>query len=98
MCSNSLGIIEMNKRIDEIYQQVIDEACANPLYRFAELVAADAVAKEREACAKLCAPTPLRPCDCYSCDCGDKDAAVRVAEWDLQWSMAKAIRSRSKNT
>ena len=54
MCSNSLGIIEMNKRIDEIYQQVIDEACANPLYRFAELVAADAVAKEREACAKLC--------------------------------------------
>ena len=65
------------------------------LERFAELVAADAVAKEREACAKLCAPTPLRPCDCYSCDCGDKDAAVRVAEWDLQWSMAKAIRSRS---
>lgn len=62
------------------------------LERFAELVAAD----EREACAKLCEPTPLRPCDCYSCDCGDKDAAVRVAEWDLQWSMAKTIRQRGE--
>jgi hypothetical protein len=40
----------MNKQIDDIYQQVIDEDCANPLYRFAELVAAN----EREACAKLC--------------------------------------------
>jgi len=39
----------MNKQIEEIYQQVIDEDCANPLYRFAELVRAD----EREACAKL---------------------------------------------
>jgi hypothetical protein len=40
----------MNEQIDKIYQQVIDEDCANPLYRFAELVAAN----EREACAKLC--------------------------------------------
>jgi hypothetical protein len=40
----------MNKQIDEIFDQVMDEDCANPLYRFAELVAAD----EREACAKLC--------------------------------------------
>jgi hypothetical protein len=31
----------MNERIDAIYQQVIDEACANPLYRFAELVRQD---------------------------------------------------------
>jgi len=44
----------MNKQIDDIYQQVIDEDCANPLYRFAELVEAAAVAREREACAKLC--------------------------------------------
>jgi hypothetical protein len=35
----------MNERIDAIYQQVIDEACADPLYRFAELVRQD----EREA-------------------------------------------------
>ena len=84
----------MKDRIEEIFDQVLDSP--EPLRRFAELVAADAVAKEREACAKLCAPTPLRPCDCYSCDCGDKDAAVRVAEWDLQWSMAKTIRQRGE--
>jgi hypothetical protein len=40
----------MNKRIDEIFDQVMDEDCANPLYRFAELVRQD----ERELCAKLC--------------------------------------------
>jgi hypothetical protein len=39
-----------NERIDAIYQQVLDEVCANPLYRFAELVRQD----EREKCAKLC--------------------------------------------
>jgi hypothetical protein len=38
----------MNKRIDEIFDQVMDEDCANPLYRFAELVDAAAVARERE--------------------------------------------------
>ena len=81
----------MKDRIEEIFDQVVDSP--EPLRRFAELVAKD----EREACAKLAEPTPLRPCDCYSCDCGDKDAAVRVAEWDLQWSMAKAIRARSKH-
>jgi hypothetical protein len=40
----------MNKQIEEIYQQVMDEVCPNPLYRFAELVRQD----EREKCAKLC--------------------------------------------
>ena len=85
----------MKDRIEEIFDQVLDSP--EPLRRFAELIAEDAVAKEREACAELCEPTPLRPCDCYSCDCGDKDAAVRVAEWDLQWSMAKTIRARSKH-
>jgi len=44
----------MNKQIDDIYQQVIDEDCANPLYRFAELVEAAARKDEREECAKLC--------------------------------------------
>jgi hypothetical protein len=40
----------MNERIDAIFQQVLDEDCADPLYRFAELVRQD----EREACAQLC--------------------------------------------
>jgi hypothetical protein len=31
----------MNERIDAIYLQVIDENCANPLYRFAELIVDD---------------------------------------------------------
>ena len=44
----------MKDRIEEIFQQVMNEACPDPLRRFAELVAEDAVAKEREACAKLC--------------------------------------------
>jgi hypothetical protein len=37
----------MNERIDAIYKQVVDEACENPLYRFAELVRDD----ERAKCA-----------------------------------------------
>ncbi len=40
----------MNTQIDAIFNQVLDEACENPLYRFAELVRQE----EREACAKLC--------------------------------------------
>ena len=40
----------MEDIIDKIYEQVINEACANPLRRFAELIRQD----EREACAKLC--------------------------------------------
>jgi hypothetical protein len=36
--------------IEEIFQQVMNENCKDPLYRFAELVRQD----EREACAKLC--------------------------------------------
>ena len=35
---------------EEIFQQVMDENCKDPLHRFAELVRQD----EREACAKLC--------------------------------------------
>jgi hypothetical protein len=38
----------MNERIDAIYKQVLDEACENPLYRFAELVRQD----EREQAEK----------------------------------------------
>jgi hypothetical protein len=38
----------MNKQIDDIYQQVIDEDCDDPLYRFAELVRQD----ERQALAQ----------------------------------------------
>jgi hypothetical protein len=40
----------MEDIIDKIYEQVINEACANPLRRFAELIRQD----EREACAKIC--------------------------------------------
>jgi hypothetical protein len=40
----------MKDRIEEIFQQVMDEACPDPLRRFAELVAEDAVEKEREDC------------------------------------------------
>jgi hypothetical protein len=35
---------------EEIFQQVMDENCKDPLHRFAELVRQE----EREACAKLC--------------------------------------------
>jgi hypothetical protein len=38
----------MEDIIDKIYEQVMDEACANPLRRFAELIRQD----EREECAK----------------------------------------------
>lgn len=38
----------MTDRIEEIFDQVINEDCPDPLRRFAELVAEDAVAKERE--------------------------------------------------
>ena len=40
----------MDDIIDKIYEQVMDEACANPLRRFAELIRQD----EREDCAKIC--------------------------------------------
>jgi hypothetical protein len=40
----------MEDIIDKIYEQVMDEACANPLRRFAELIRQD----EREECAKIC--------------------------------------------
>lgn len=43
----------MKDRIEEIFQQVMNESCPDPLRRFAELVAQDAVEKEREDCAKL---------------------------------------------
>ena len=42
----------MKDRIEEIFDQVLDSP--EPLRRFAESIAKDAAAKEREACAKLC--------------------------------------------
>ncbi len=38
----------MTDRIEEIFQQVMDEDCSEPLRRFADLVAKDAVARERK--------------------------------------------------
>ena len=42
----------MNERIDQIFNQVLDEACENPLYRFAELVEAAARLDERLKCSE----------------------------------------------
>ena len=50
-------------------------------------------AAERERCAKKIEPTGPRPCDCDSCDCGNKDDAERVAAWDEAMANAAAIRS-----
>ena len=68
------------ERIEELFQQVMDEVCKNPLHRFAELVAAD----EREACAKLCDDASL-----YFVDQGMN--AVDGADY-----CAEAIRGRTK--
>ena len=38
----------MTDRVEEIYRQVMDEVCKNPLRRFAELVAADALAQHEK--------------------------------------------------
>jgi hypothetical protein len=35
----------MSERIDAIYLQVIDENCANPLYRFAELIVNECISE-----------------------------------------------------
>ena len=67
----------------------VEEATA-----FAKLVAA----KEREACAKVCEPKTLRPCDCESCDCGNSTSARMVAEWDESANIAKAIRARGEQS
>lgn len=48
---------------------------------------------ERERCAKKIEPAGPRPCDCDSCDCGNKDDAERVAAWDEAMANAAAIRS-----
>ena len=38
----------MTDRVEEIYRQVMDEVCKNPLRRFAELIAADAIAQHEK--------------------------------------------------
>ena len=57
----------------------------------------DVAFAEREACAKLVAPKTPRPCACESCDCGNKDDAQKVAEWDAENLAATAIRLRSNS-
>lgn len=61
----------MNEQTEKIFQQVMDEVCDNPLYRFAELVRQD----EREACAKLC--EALRDEDGYEAWNTECAAAIR---------------------
>ena len=58
----------------------------------AEPTVAEAVAAERERCARLCEPTGPRPCDCERCDCGNATDARMVAEWDEATSIARRIR------
>ena len=62
----------MNEQTEKIFQQVMDEVCDNPLYRFAELVRQD----EREACAKLC--EALRDEDGYEAWNTECAAAIRA--------------------
>jgi len=51
-----------------------------------------------EEAAKLAEPRNKRPCDCECCDCGNKDDAQRVAEWDAENSVAVAIRKLKDET
>jgi hypothetical protein len=46
-----------------IYVTTINDDCAKELERFAELVRADAIAGEREACAKVCEQQSLLQLD-----------------------------------
>ena len=59
----------MNERIDKIYEQVLDEACPNPLYRFAELVEDAARFDERLKCSGD-----------YLADCAAAVEAARLEE------------------
>jgi hypothetical protein len=45
-----------------------------------------------EEAAALVAPKRQRPCDCGVCDCGNRDDAQRVAEWDADNTAAQEIR------
>lgn len=63
----------MKDRIEELFQQVMNEACPDPLRRFAELVAKDAVAKEREWVGLTLADIP----ETYA---GDK-SFLNIARW-----------------
>ena len=59
----------MKDRIEEIFDQVVDHS--EPLRRFAELIAEDAAAKEREACVKIALkyePTERSPWVQYAAD------------------------------
>lgn len=50
------------------------------------------VAEALEQAAKLVSPHGKRPCDCDVCDCGKRDDAQRVADWDQADRNATAIR------
>jgi hypothetical protein len=71
----------MTDRIEEIFQQVMDEDCSEPLRRFADLVRQD----EREACAKLCDEKALY----FQYDF--------IPPYDVADSCAEEIRARSKH-
>ena len=58
--------------------------------------AKQAVRDAYEEAVQLVAPKTNRPCACESCDCGNKDDAQRVAEWDAENFAANAIRALIK--
>jgi len=66
------------------------------VYGHTEAQLKQAVRDALEDAAKLVAPKTPRPCGCESCDCGNKDDAQRVAEWDAENSAAGAIRALIK--
>ena len=83
----------MNDRTEQIFQQVINEDCADPLRRFAELVRQD----EREAIEKIVkrlrpeiVGTPNDP-DSHQQWC---DSAAAFSRFE---SVIAAIRARSKH-
>lgn len=66
---------------------------------YARLAVKQAVAAEREACAKQVEPKGPRPCECVSCDglefCGSIKVSA-VEEWDSKTECAAAIRARGE--
>jgi len=85
----------MTDRIEEIFDQVINEDCPDPLRRFAELVRQD----EREACAKVCEQTIKESEISYKETKFEKQQrllCLKMMEISAN-SIAEAIRARSKH-
>ena len=86
------------ERLDEIelslerYEWMPDDIKAAIRDLLAAVRGGEPVAEALEQAAKLVSPHGNRPCDCEVCDCGKRDDAQRVAEWDQANRNAAAIR------